>query len=228
MTIFYNHFTMMNIIFILFRRIVNSRHNANFTNLLHETYGMTVESGRCLLEFWARVFSSVLMASLLQYKYTRYTAASFVDIAKSVTIPVIISMTGDSFMECQYTSTCTALSNEFDAINRRTEEAATRRSFAEVAVEHGRLVRLVRFFNDEYGVPLLLTTFNLLLGQVYSINDAVTVVVNNERLELSYPDFAIIYDSIKWSFYWLRLLWITYRIEGLITRVRFQKSSKLK
>lgn len=93
-------------------------------------------------------------------------------------------------------------------------------SLTAAAATHCRLTRLVRLFNDEYGAPILITTLNLLLSQIYVMNDIVSVIVDNDNFESKYTNFVYVYDTFMWTCYWLRFWWICYRVDDLIKQVR--------
>lgn len=160
-----------------------------------------------------------LIIFFFDYKY-RNVSDMFMNVSV-ITVVVGCSKFVSSTMECQYTAACNVLVDEFTAINRRvraiTDDTAT--VVQQLSGTHCQLVRLVRLFNDEYGAPIFFTTINLLLNQIFVMNDIVSMFVESNRLAHSFVDFAYIYDTFLWTTYLLRLCWICYRVDGLVGQV---------
>ncbi|VVC43622.1 7TM chemoreceptor [Cinara cedri] len=136
-----------------------------------------------------------------------------------MTVPLACCVYVGTTMECQYSAACHALSGRLAAVNRRSGSWAAARSLAAAAEAHGRLARLARLFNGEYGAPIFLTTVNLLLNQIYAMNDVVSVFVAGETFEPAYVEFTYAHNAIVWTVSWLRLWWICYRVDGLTGQV---------
>lgn len=123
-------------------------------------------------------------------------------------------------IECQYAAACRALADRLTAVNRQSGSwGAATGSLAVAARDHGRLVRLVRLFNDEYAVPIFLTTVNLLLKQIYVMNDTVSVFFAGDTVRPANGEIAYVRNAIVWTESWFRLWWICYRMDGLAGQV---------
>lgn len=211
---------------------MSAKHTEYFANELYATCGRTVESGRRLPEFWARVCATAVSVFFIHYKFRRFSDLSLGAVVAQLTIPLGCCMGAASSAECQYTCACNALCDEFAAVNRRvariTAEFYHGTSAAEtvcrVARDHCRLTRLVRLFNDEYGVPVLLVTLNLLLSQIYMMNDLVSVIVAPDAYHTEYVDYMCVYDTYEWLMFWFRFWWICYRVDGLVKQVSCKSS----
>lgn len=207
----------------------NSR---RFFNELHDGCGRTAESGRWLPEFWSRASFSVLLLYLLQYKYQRFTELSASEVAFELTVPAGLCEFAVTTIECQYTSVCRALADEFAAVNRKlaadTAGSASGGAVRPLSEAHSRLARLVRLFNDEYSVLILLTTVNLLLRQIYLLNDVVSMIIDGETYDPAYLNFICVYDAYQWTGCWLRFWWVCYRVEGLLGQVSVRRTAPVK
>lgn len=189
------------------------------------TCGRTVESGRCAPECWFRAITSAGFMSLLHCKYVLFTAMSHAEALTMITVPLASCVLAGVTMECQYTSACRALADEFAAVNRlalavcRDDDHAGGDALLRMSDAHCGLVRLVRLFNDEYGGPVFLTTFNLLLAEIFVLNDVVSALVAEETIRSTYADFIYAFETYSLLWYWYRFWWICHQADRLTTQV---------
>lgn len=204
-----------------------------FADRLMRQCGRTVESGRCLTEYWLRILSTVAVVGMYHYKYHRFSILSTATIFVNVTLPLSYRFLVSGTAECLYTTACRVLDREFAALNLRAaavmvaaaagtdgddDDVITAAAVVGLSDAHGRLTRLVRLFGDEYAVPVLVTTVNLLFRQIYVLNDAVSVIVDGDAYDSDYIEHSYIGDALAWIVVWFQLWWICYRVDGLVTQ----------
>lgn len=196
-------------------------HSQYFANELKKTCGRTVESGRHVPELWFRMLCAGLMLYMFYLKHRMFTNTPAATIAWQVIMPFGCCVLTASTMESQYTSACRALADEFAAVNRLTRAAtgADAEALVNASGAHCRLTWLVRLFHDEYSVPIFLTTINLLLSQIFSMNDFVAMIIDGESFDASYVNFEYTFDTIAWLWTWFRFWWICYHVDHLTKQV---------
>lgn len=201
---------------------MNVKRSCDFSDELYEACGRTVESGRWLPEFWLRVSGSIVLVGQLHYKYQRFSEIPAPAIVARISGPTLLCEFVATTVECQYTCVCRALSDEFAAVNRKLSDddaGSAPPAAAPLSEAHSRLTRLVRMFNDEYALLILLTTISLLLRQIYALNDTVFMIIDGETYGAKYMNFVCYDNTYQWIVMWLRFWWICYRVDGLIKQV---------
>jgi hypothetical protein len=201
---------------------MTAKHSEYFANELMKTCGRTVESGRHIPEFWFRMCCTGALVYMNYYKHRTFTDAPHATIVVLKSMPFACCFLTMSTMESQYTSACNTLVDEFTTLNALMRTAADTDAETLIAASgaHCRLTWLTRLFNDEYSVPIFLTTVNLLLLQIFSMNDFMAMIIDGESFEPSYVHLEYMFDSFTWTWMWFRFWWICHHVDRLIKQVR--------